>query len=384
MRAKLSHLRNQLDSIDKEMLDLLARRFSLVSEVCEVKDLLGLPVYAPEREDAMFLSLRKEALEKGVPPDLIEDILRRVIRESYASKINASFKCFHQKLRTIVVVGGKGQLGRLFCRLFRSSGYQVEVLDRDDWGETPENDAVSVAREKLQNAGLVLVVVPIHKTCDVIRMLGVLPEDCILADLTSIKTKPLETMLACHKGPVVGLHPMFGPDISSIAKQVIVYCDGRSPEAYQWLLDQFRFWGMNVHPTSAMEHDKGMSFIQALRHFTSFVYGLHLAEENPDLTELTALSSPIYRLELAMVGRLFAQDAGLYGDIIMSSTQNIEMIKRFHARFGEAIQLLENDDKEGFVAAFKEVEEWFGDFAPRFMKESQNLLRQAQDTSQRR
>ncbi|MGT9288017.1 carboxy-S-adenosyl-L-methionine synthase CmoA, partial [Escherichia coli] len=40
----------------------------------------------------------------------------------------------------------------------------------------------------------------------------------------------------------------------------------------------------------------------------TFAYGLHLAEENVQLEQLLALSSPIYRLELAMVGRLFAQD----------------------------------------------------------------------------
>lgn len=50
-----------------------------------------------------------------------------------------------------------------------------------------------------------------------------------------------------------------------------------------------------------------MAFIQALRHFATFAYGLHLAEENVRLEQLLALSSPIYRLELAMVGRLFAQ-----------------------------------------------------------------------------
>lgn len=50
-----------------------------------------------------------------------------------------------------------------------------------------------------------------------------------------------------------------------------------------------------------------MAFIQALRHFATFAYGLHLAEENVQLEQLLALSSPIYRLELAMVGRLFAQ-----------------------------------------------------------------------------
>lgn len=374
MVAELTHLRDQIDDVDKQMVELLARRLALVAEVGEVKSKHGLPIYAPDREAAMLASRREEAASKGVPPDLIEDILRRTMRESYASENDSGFKCLNPDLRSIVVVGGNGQLGNVFCKLFRLSGYNVKVLGSQDWHK---------ADEMLSDAGMVVITVPINKTDSVIRSLSKLPDDCLLADLTSIKSEPLQAMLESHKGPVVGLHPMFGPDISSLAKQVIVYCDGRNPEAYQWLLEQFRIWGASLHRISAIEHDQGMTLIQALRHFTSFVYGLHLAEENANLEQLTALSSPIYRLELAMVGRLFAQDAQLYGDIIMSSTQNIDMIKRFHARFGEAIKLLDKQDKDGFITAFNQVENWFGDFAPRFMKESQNLLRQANDTTHR-
>lgn len=75
-------------------------------------------------------------------------------------------------------------------------------------------------------------------------------------------------MLDVHNGPVVGLHPMFGPDVPSLAKQVIVYCDGRGESEYQWLLEQFKIWGASLCQISAEQHDKGMTLIQALRHFT--------------------------------------------------------------------------------------------------------------------
>ena len=77
-----------------------------------------------------------------------------------------------------------------------------------------------------------------------------------------------------------------------------------------------------------------MTLIQALRHFTSFAYGYHLSKVKPNIAQLLKLSSPIYRLELAMVGRLFGQDPNLYGDIILSSDENIEMIQRFQRSFG--------------------------------------------------
>ena len=374
MAVELSGLRDEIDAVDKQILALLAQRLALVEKVGEVKSQHGLPIYAPDREAAMLASRRAEAEKIGVPPQLIEDILRRTMRESYASEKDSGFKCLNPELRSVVIVGGHGQLGRLFGRMFALSGYQVKVLGSQDW---PNADEI------LHNAGMVVVTVPIHLTQGVIDKLDNLPHDCILCDLTSIKSKPLQAMMAIHSGPVVGLHPMFGPDVPSLAKQVIVYCDGRGEEQYQWLLKQFSIWGASLCQIDAKEHDQGMTLIQALRHFTSFAYGLHLSRENPNLDKLLTLSSPIYRLELAMVGRLFAQDPNLYGDIILSSQENIEMIKRFHRSFGEALEILEDKDKQAFVDSFNKVSEWFGDYSQQFMNESQNLLKQANDAIHR-
>lgn len=374
MAEELNALREQIDALDKQMIDLLARRLALVEQVGEVKSRYGLPIYVPEREASMLASRRTEAEAKGVPPQLIEDILRRTMRESYASEKDSGFKCLKPELRSVVIIGGHGQLGRLFARMFELSGYQVKVLGSQDWHR---------ADELLHDAGLVVVTVPIDLTVGVIEKLNQLPSDCILCDLTSIKSKPLSAMLKVHSGPVVGLHPMFGPDVPSLAKQVIVYCDGRGVEQYQWLLDQFAIWGASLCAIDAQEHDQGMTLIQALRHFTSFVYGVHLSKVNPNIEQLLKLSSPIYRLELAMVGRLFGQDPNLYADIILSSQENIEMIGRFQDSLEQAVSLLKQGDKPGFVSQFNQVSDWFGDYSQQFMQESQHLLKHASDAWQR-
>ncbi|WP_104402910.1 bifunctional chorismate mutase/prephenate dehydrogenase [Vibrio penaeicida] len=374
MAVELNELRDQIDLVDKQMVDLLAQRLALVEKVGEVKSQHGLPIYVPEREATMLASRREEAEKQGVPPQLIEDILRRTMRESYTSEKDSGFKCLNPELGSVVIVGGHGQLGGLFGRMFRLSGYDVKVLGSQDWER---------ADEILDGAGLVVVTVPIHLTESVIAKLNNLPENCILCDLTSIKSKPLSAMLRSHSGPVVGLHPMFGPDVPSLAKQVVVYCDGRGEETYQWLLKQIEIWGASLCKCEAQEHDHGMTLIQALRHFTSFAYGLHLSGENPNIENLLQLSSPIYRLELAMVGRLFAQDPNLYADIILSSDENIEMIKRFHQSFGNALAMLEGDNKQEFVESFEKVGEWFGGYSQQFMEESQKLLKQANDAIHR-
>ena len=374
MAEELNALRDKIDAVDKQLIDLLAARLALVGEVGEVKSRHGLPIYAPDREASMLARRRAEAERLGVPGDLIEDVLRRVMRESYILESTSDkehhFKCMKPALGKVVIIGGQGQLGRLFGQMFGLSGYRVETLEQGDW---PRSDEI------LADAGLVMVAVPIDITCQIIDRLGKLPADCLLVDVTSVKAAPLEHMLAVHKGPVLGLHPMFGPDVASLAKQVIVCCQGRDPAASQWLLDQMTIWGARLQQVEAKAHDEAMTLIQALRHFATFAYGWHLSREQANIDRLLNLSSPIYRLELAMVGRLFAQDPHLYADIILSSPQNLAMIRRYYQNFGEALGLLERGDRDGFIEAFSQVSSFFGEHADEFLRESRTLLAQAND-----
>lgn len=367
----LNAIREQIDSLDQRLIELLAKRLSLVAEVGKIKHQHGLPIYAPERESRMIQARRAEAEQQGVPADLVEDILRRIMRESYANENKHGFKMTNPTIQKIVVVGGNGKMGRLFSYYFRLSGYQVASLDQNDW------DNVS---EILANADLVLVSVPIAVTSDLLNKLQpYLTEQMILADLTSVKAQPLAKMLAIHKGAVVGLHPMFGADIASFAKQVTACCHGRHPERYQWLLDQIQIWGGKIEVIDATQHDHAMTYIQALRHFSTFAYGLHLSQQAVELPQLLALSSPIYRLELAMIGRLFAQDASLYADIIADKPENLAVIESLHQSFADSLTFFKQQDKKGFIQAFEQVHRWFGSYSEQFLKESQYLLKQASD-----
>lgn len=371
MNHPLTPIRNEIDQIDQQLIQLFAQRLSLVAEVGKIKQEYGLPIYAPDREAAMLQARREEAEAQGVPADLIEDVLRRVMRESYASENQHGFKTVNPDVKKIVIVGGRGKLGGLFAEYFSRSGYVVERLDKDDWGN---------AAEILQGADLVVVSVPIVNTLEIIEQLKpYLTEEMILADLTSVKAQPLAKMLEVHDGAVVGLHPMFGSDIASMAKQIVVCCHGRESSRYQWLLEQIQIWGARLEVIDAKEHDHSMTYIQALRHFSTFAYGLHLSQQSVKLAQLLALSSPIYRLELAMIGRLFAQDAGLYADIIADKPENMDVIKSLQQSFSEAIAFFENHDKAGFISAFEKVHQWFGDYSEQFLKESRNLLQQAND-----
>lgn len=367
---KLNSLRDEIDIIDSQLVELLANRLAVTTKVGELKSANGMPIFAPEREASLIKKRMEQAQQVGLSGDLIEDVLRRLMRDSYVSQDASGYQCINPACNKVVVVGGKGQLGSIFVDLFNRSSYEVAIIEQDDW---PTSQAI------LADASLVIVAVPIRLTSQVINHLNQLPEQCILADFTSIKESPLYEMMKVHKGPVVGLHPMFGPDVTGLIKQTIIVCDGRDSEQYQWLLKQFEVWGAKIYQVSAQAHDQAMSMVQVMRHFSTIAYGYHLMAEGADIENLLNMSSPIYRLELIMVGRLFAQDPILYSDIIFSEPDNISMMKRFAYRFLSLLEEVEQGDKAAFVTMFNQVSDWFGDYAGEFLAESKMMLLKANE-----
>ena len=75
----LNNLRQEIDALDRELIQIFAKRLELVTQVGEVKHEKGLPIYAPDRELAMLQARREEAAKAGISPQLIEDVLRRFI-----------------------------------------------------------------------------------------------------------------------------------------------------------------------------------------------------------------------------------------------------------------------------------------------------------------
>lgn len=364
----IQNLRDEIDQLDIQLVELLAKRQKVTTAVGAYKKQVGKPIYDPIREAELIAKRRELAASLDVSPDLIEDLLRRIMRESYQSQHNA-YRCLNPDAK-VLVVGGEGALGRRFVDMFQRSGYAVDIFDKNDWHR---------AEELVAGKQLILLSVPITLTEQVIERLPELPENCVLADVTSLKFSPLQAMLNKHSGPVVGLHPMFGPDVPNFVKQVVVVCHGRDNQQYDWLLEQIKLWGAVIQVDDAQQHDKSMQLIQAMRHFTTYVYGKFLSKQNADLNQLLRLSSPIYRLELAMTGRLFAQNAELYADIIYGASKGQELANAFLHELQDAISDLEQNNKQEFKVKFAEVADWFGEKSSEFLLDSRSMLQSAHD-----
>lgn len=258
----------------------------------------------------------------------------------------------HVKPRRVTLIGGSGMMGQFFINQLSAVGHEVSILARNDWEH---------ADKLLAGAELVLVCVPIECTLDVVRKAArYLAPTTALADITSIKTPIVGTMLEYHRGPVMGLHPMFGPKVKSFLSQNVVVCPGRRDEAFQWLLDLIESEGGKLIVCTPEEHDQMMVTIQAIRHFATFSLGIFLAEEEIDIRRSLDFSSPTYRMELDMVTRLFAQHAPLVVDIMLATEERREAIGRLASTYERLAQLVMHNDRDTLIGEFKAGMSCFG------------------------
>lgn len=363
----LAALRSDIDSLDRELLEVLARRNAVIAELAQRKRAEGTRIRDPEREREVIASRRAQALTLGLAPELIESLFRLIMWASreYQSSLRAELP-IHTEPKTVAILGGKGGIGKRMAELFVDLGHRVLVVDLDT-----ELSATEAAR----SADVTLVAVPIAVTERVIREVGPhVPEHGLLMDVTSIKAAPLAAMLASTTASVLGTHPMFGPGVSSFQGQRLVICQGRGEAWAEWASANFRARGLVVTEASADEHDRAMALVQVLTHYQTQVLGLTLARLGAPLSEGLKFTSPAYLMELYVAARHFAQDPALYGPIEMENPRTEAVTRAFREAAESVEKLLCTRDQAGFARMFEEVRAFFGEFSEEATEKSKFLI----------
>jgi prephenate dehydrogenase/chorismate mutase/prephenate dehydrogenase len=328
-------IQDKLKQIDQDLIELLGKRIAVLAES-------ELPCLDEQLDN--FTPLLASA---GVP----EFVWKNIVISCVHAAATASESPANVLPRRITVIGGRGMMGRFFTSRLSAAGHKVNILEQDDWNQ---------AHKLLAEVDLVLVCVPIEHTLDVIRKAArYLDPTTALADITSIKTPIVQAMLEYHPGPVLGLHPMFGSGVKSFLSQNVVVCPGRRDSAFQWLLDLIKSEGGKLIVCTPEEHDQMMVAVQAIRHFSTFSLGVFLAEEGLNLDRNLQFSTPLYRLQLAMVRRLFAQSASLSFDIMLATEERRETIGRLAATYNRLAQLVGNMDRDTLIREFEQVRSVF-------------------------
>ncbi|AOV94546.1 hypothetical protein AQV86_01305 [Nanohaloarchaea archaeon SG9] len=258
----------------------------------------------------------------------------------------------------IVILGGTGQFGQHLGEKLQEendifiSGSSIdrakEVAERYGWkyGE---------GTEIVKNADIVIVAVPISVTEDVIHEVGPhVPDDALFTDITSVKQMPVEAMSE-YSEEVLGMHPMYAPS-NSIRGQKIVMCPEKGKK---WTVME-EFWerhGGDLHFTEPETHDRAMSLVQGLMHFSELVVADVIRKSELSGDEMEEFSSPVYQLITDLTARMLNQKPGLYGSIQAENPENENVRERFIESAEDIREII--GDEEAFAEKFDDLGEEF-------------------------
>ncbi|MCU0631730.1 MAG: prephenate dehydrogenase/arogenate dehydrogenase family protein [Methanolinea sp.] len=266
----------------------------------------------------------------------------------------------------IGIIGGTGKMGTFFRGVFGQAGWEVMVSGR----QTP-----LTAKDLAEQCGVIMVSVPIRETVGVIRSLApLLSEDQLFCDLTSLKTGPVQAMLT-SRAQVVGFHPMFGPTVKGLAGQTIIATPARcDQDSLERILSVFRSQGARVTISTPEEHDRIMAVVQGLTHFMTLCVAETMRRVGMSPEDTLAFMSPVYQIEMGLVGRLLSQDPLLYADILELNPHVPPVLEACESALSSIRGIIEDGDTCAFEKVFRENARNFGDYCQKAARESDMLI----------
>ncbi len=257
-------------------------------------------------------------------------------------------------------------MGRWFERFFSEAGYAVLIS-----GRKTELTWEALAKK----SDVVILSVPGDAVYSVCKTIGpLLKPDQLLMDLCSLKEDVLKIMLDSTSAQVVGAHPLFGPFTNSIKGQNVILCPGKGETWLDLLEDDFKAKGAIVTRMDAVTHDKNMAVVQGLVHFLTVCMGRTLQKTGMAPGEAILCSTPIFRVNLDLVGRLFAQDLDLYAGLIGKNRHVKNVLETFLSSVDETRQNLLSGKDEDRAAFMEMIREFLSDFCESGLAESNKIL----------
>ena len=244
------------------------------------------------------------------------------------------------------IVGGEGKMGRLFAPIFER--HVDKVITSLDPIET------------VKSCDIIVFSIPIEVTEKVIEeLLPHIEERHLLMDFTSLKEGPCRAMMR-SKGAVIGLHPLFGPSVSSIKGQTVILCPLRPGTWLPWIRELINAEGANEFEIEPKAHDEMMALVQSLVHFCSLLFAETLRRKGVDPKELLQMATPVYKMQLHIAGRILSQSPELYKAIQFENLYFVSLLKSFEGAFKTLREIVEKKDAQGFERFFHTCQSFLG------------------------
>ncbi|QJC33438.1 chorismate mutase [Enterobacteriaceae endosymbiont of Donacia clavipes] len=349
MLKKLIILRNKIDILDKKLLEIINKRLILVKKVGIIKNKHKLPIYDPKREKYIIKRKRKEAKKKGISPNLIEKILYCIINESYLYEQKKNFKKLNSDILTILIITNN-KMGHFFKKMLIMSNYSVIIIELENF---KVNNNIN---DLFLNISIVIISINISiPYFDIlIYKLKKLPKNCTIIIISSIENILIKKISKIHKGPILGLYPLFNLKSIILIKKSILCCFIHKSKSYIWFLKQMEIWGLKIKNIDIIKYNKFL-FLKSLQYFsTLIIYNIFLLKKNEPLEkQLSLFSIPFCDLNLFPLKKKFLKDLKLYINTILFSNSNEKNIRKYLIHMNNIINLIQKKKIKEIINIFK-------------------------------
>jgi prephenate dehydrogenase len=285
-----------------------------------------------------------------------------------------------------VVVGGAGEVGRLFLSLLTAHAERrLIVVDPKAGGssfaghDTIHEDVRRPGGEllrRLQAADLVVLATPESVALDCLPLLAKqLKSTCLLVDTLSVKSRIAQaldgTALQCE---ALGLNPMFAPSLGFSGQSTIATRYRQGPRSKR-LLGLIAAQGCRLTEMTAEEHDCCTAALQVATHAAVLSFGLSLARTGYDLATCEQIMPPPHRTMLALLARILKADPEVYWDIQAGNPRAETIRSQLIAAAVHLQETVKADDTSGFRADLASLRQLFGEGRSRYEALCEDLFK---------
>ncbi len=351
----LESLRQEIDEIDRGILEMAAKRLALVSEISSVKANEHIPVRDFSREKQCLQQAKQHAASLGLSTDFAEKIIEQLIKESLKKQEqNRVNNQMGNSGKTALIIGGSGKMGSWFGRFLSSQGFRVEVED-----SKPSPDGFSPA--ELDAYDITIVATPMSASRAILTNLAKKKLPGIVFDIASLK-EPLREgfeALVQSGAKVCSLHPMFGPDTELLSGKHVILVDLGCAEANQIASGLFAPTMAKVITMSLSEHDRVAGFLLGLSHAVNIAFFTALANSGESAPKLRELSSTTFDAQVEVARRVARENPHLYYEIQALNPYADIPLKLLAESLQQIRGLVSQKDEQGFTQIIEDGNQYF-------------------------
>jgi chorismate mutase/prephenate dehydrogenase len=312
----LETLRAELAGVDRQLIELVARRQELASEIGRVKRDAGIPTRNFDQEREVLKRARDNAADAKISADTAEQLLLLLIRSSLT--VQEQDKVVAQgegQGRRVLVIGGSGKMGRWSARFLASQGYSIEIADPA--GAVPGYAHINDWRDSTLDHDIIIVAAPLRISNEILHELAERKPAGLIFDVGSLKS-PLRSglnALVAAGARVTSVHPMFGPNTELLSGRHLIFVDLGNADATRDARELFSSTMATLVDMDLESHDRLIAYVLGLSHALNLAFVTALAESGEAAPKLAELSSTTFDAQLGIAARVAEENPDLYFEI---------------------------------------------------------------------